>query len=123
MTNESWLVRAREQAVVVRLSNAATESLRIDRASEAIVLDAVAEAGIGPPVLLNDPQRRVLVTRYIGDPWTFEETGADSRIRLLASRLHRLHELRVPRGVRTVDLLETVQGYLGTLDEQGEQSQ
>ena len=63
LTNESWLVRTRTDAVIVRSSNPAANELRIDRASESVVLEVVAAAGIGPPVLLNDPQRNLLVTR------------------------------------------------------------
>jgi thiamine kinase len=122
LTNESWLVRSRDDAAIVRLSNAATERLRIDRKSESIVLSAVAGAGIGAPVLLNDPVRQVLVTRYVGEPWSLQDARVESNVRHLAACLQRLHQLPVPAGVRTVELGETVRGYLATLDRHQVQS-
>jgi thiamine kinase len=122
LTNESWLVRAANDAVVVRLSNPATDSLRIDRASESVVLGVVAAAGIAPPVLLNDPDRHVLVTRYVGETWSLQDARVEGNVRRLAARLHQLHDLPVPAGVRTVELGDTVRGYLATLDVQGARS-
>jgi thiamine kinase len=123
LTNESWLVRTLGEAVIVRISNAATENLRIDRASESVVLRTVADAGIGAPVLLNDPSRHVLVTRYIGEPWSMQDAQVESNVRRLAARLQQLHRLPVPAGVRTVELGETVRGYLATLDRHGTKSE
>jgi thiamine kinase len=116
LTNESWLVRSRDEAVIVRLSNASTESLQIDRMSEATVLSSVAAAGIGARVLLNDPVRQVLVTRYVGEPWSLQDARMEPNVRSLAARLQQLHQLRVPVGVRAVELGRTVRGYLATLD-------
>src|SRR5687767_15292973 len=80
LTNESWLVRTRHDDVVVRISNAHENSLQIDRHSEALVLAAVAEAGIGPEVILCEPANRVLITRYLGDTWTEAEATAEGNI-------------------------------------------
>src|SRR4030095_15638837 len=71
LTNESWLVATARDAVVVRISNSAEQELQIDRHSEAAILVAVAAADLGAPVLSCDPARHVLVTRYLGQPWTF----------------------------------------------------
>jgi thiamine kinase len=119
LTNESWLVRTRTEAVIVRSSNPATNELRIDRASESVVLDVVAAAAIGAPVLLNDPQRYLLVTRYVGEPWSLYDACVEANIERLAARLSDLHRLPLPIGVRSVNLDETVRGYLGTLDAHG----
>jgi len=121
LTNESWLVRTARDAVVVRISNTAERDLQIDRQSEAAILAAVAAADLGAPVLLCHPATHVLVTRYLGKPWTFDDAREPANIERLAGTLRRLHALTPPRGVRTVDLHATIEGYLRTLDEHGSQ--
>jgi thiamine kinase len=122
LTNESWLVRTARDAVVVRVSNADERELQIDRNSEAVILAAVAAADLGAPVLLCDPARHVLVTRYLGKPWTYDDARDLANIERLARTMQRLHALTPSRGVRNVDLRETVEGYLHTLDERGSEN-
>jgi thiamine kinase len=122
LTNRSWLVTTDQDRCVVRISDASADELQIDRNSEAVVLDVVARAGIGPDILRCDPERGILVTRYLGPTWTERDAHANENIERLARLLRRLHALDVPGGVRAVDLAETVRGYLRTLDERGIQS-
>lgn len=122
LTNESWLVRTRADVVVVRISGANEEALRIDRESEARILTATAAAGIGAPVLQCDPTRHVLVTRYLGPPWSQADAASESNIVRAAKLLQRLHALEAPPGVRNVDLGATVEGYLTTLRLYGAES-
>jgi len=119
LTNDSWRVRTRHDAVIVRLSSVSEELLQLDRASEARVLAIVAEAGIGPEVVLCDPEQRVLVTRELGTVWSEADAHVPRNIERLAGLLRKLHALQVPDGVRRVELLETLRGYLASLDEHG----
>lgn len=119
LTNESWLIRTAKDSYVVRLSNTSAESLQIDRESEALVLNAVAAAGIGPEVVRCDPANHVLITRYAGRTWTPAEAFAPANIDRVADVLWQLHGLRPPPGVHVVDLQSVVRGYLRTLDERG----
>lgn len=121
LTNESWLVRTRQDDVVVRISNAAEQALQIDRESEALVLAAVAEAGIGPEVILCDPTQRVLITRYLGDTWTEADAVQEQNIQRLGKLFRRLHRVPPPMGVRRVELNDTLEGYFRTLQERGVQ--
>lgn len=124
LTNESWRVHTADaHAVIVRISNAAEALLRIDRRSEATVLAAVSAAQLGPEVLLCDPERRILVTRDLGDTWAESDAHVGRNIRGIANLLSRLHALPAPPGVRHVDLTETVDGYLRALDERGDRSE
>ena len=124
LTNESWRVQTTDAgAVIVRISNAAEELLRIDRRSEASVLAAVSAAGLGPDVVLCDPERRVLVTRDLGDTWAESDAHVTQNIRRIAGLLSRLHALPAPPQVRRVDLVDTVEGYLRALDERGHRSE
>jgi thiamine kinase len=123
LTNRSWLVSTDADRFVVRISDLGSAGeLQIDRASEAIVLQHVARAGIGPQVLRCDPARGILVTRYLGATWTEQDAQSDYNIGRLASLLRRLHALDVPAGVHVVDLASTVDGYVRTLLERGTHS-
>jgi thiamine kinase len=120
LTNRSWLVSTDSDRFVVRISDVGSaEELQIDRNSEAVVLQYVARADVGPQVLLCDPARGILVTRYLGTTWTEQDAQSDNSIDRLAGLLRRLHSLDVPAGVRTVDLASTVHGYIRTLNERG----
>jgi thiamine kinase len=121
LTNESWLVRTRHDDVVVRISNAHENALQIDRQSEATVLAAVAEVGIGPEVILCEPANRLLITRYLGDTWTEAEATKEENIQRLGQLFRRLHRIPPPAGVRRVDLNESLEGYFRTLNERGVQ--
>jgi len=121
LTNESWLVRTRHDDVVVRISNAHESSLQIDRHSEALVLAAVSEAGIGPEVILCEPANRVLITRYLGDTWVEAEATTEENIQRLGQLFRRLHRITPPVGVRRVELNESLEGYFRTLNERGVQ--
>ena len=122
LTNESWLVRTRNDALVVRMSNTSESSLQIHRASETLILPAVARAGIGPEVLLCDPSRHLLVTRYLGPTWTAADSVRSDNILRIAALLRRLHALAPPPGVHTVDFKAAVERYLVTLDEHDRRS-
>lgn len=122
LTNRSWLVTADADRFVVRISNRSAADLQIDRNSEAAVLQLVARAGIGPEVLRCDPERGVLVTRYLGATWNERDAQLPENVDRLATLLRRLHSLDAPVGVRAVDLASTVHGYLRTLEERGVRS-
>jgi thiamine kinase-like enzyme len=119
LTNESWRVKLDGQYVIVRISRADESALQIDRASEAVILQAVARAKIGADVLLCDPARHVLVTRDLGATWNEADPTLHSNAVRLAYLIRRLHELPTPHGTREVNLINAMRGYLRTLDEHG----
>lgn len=116
LTNESWLARTGDDAFVIRLSNTSEESLQINRASEARILEAAAQAGIGPDVIRCDPARHILVTRYAGATWSPADALNPENIERIAVLLRQLHQLSPLEDVQAVDLLAVIDGYLGTLD-------
>jgi len=120
LTNESWLVRADDDAIVVRFSNRATDALQIDRHSEATVLSIVAVANIGAPVILCAPERHLLVTQFIpGRTWGARDARSDENLKRVATVLRNLHALPVPQNVQVIDLRKIVCGYWRTLLERG----
>jgi len=120
LTNDSWLVRADDTAIVVRLSNRDTQALQINRQSESVVLNAVARAGIGPPVLVCAPDRHLLITQHLsGATWTARDARVPENVVRIAALLRELHALKVPEGVQKIDLHAIVTGYWHTLMERG----
>ena len=119
LTNESWLVRTANDAVVIRISNRQWASLQIDRSAESIVLDAVAKAGIGPQIVANDLSHGILVTRYLGPTCTASQMLDADLIQRLGSLFRALHSLTPPQDVREVHLPSVIAGYLETLDTLG----
>jgi thiamine kinase len=116
LTNESWLVRTGNDALVVRVSNRQWTSLQIDRAAESVVLDTVAAAGIGPEIVARDLHHGWLVTRYLGPTCTESQMSEDGLIRRLGNLFRSLHSLRAPEGIRVIHLPAVIDGYLETLD-------
>jgi thiamine kinase-like enzyme len=119
LTNESWRVHSDAGEFVVRQSNSSEASLQINRRSEALILDDVAHAGIGPEVILCDPTRHLLITRYAGPTWTDAQATAGENIERVALLLRRLHRLKPPPAIQVVDLATVIRGYTQTLAHHG----
>jgi thiamine kinase-like enzyme len=115
LTNDSWLVRTADEAVVVRINNPHVQVLRVDREAEAAVLKVVSAAGIGPEVLLCDPRQHVMVTRYLGPTCRPEDMHEPARIERLARLLRKLHGLTPPASVPSVSWGDAVNDYAATL--------
>lgn len=116
LTNENWLVRTAQDAVVVRISNAAEDALQIDRVSEAAILNMMDAAGIGAPVLMCDPAARTLVTRYLGEHLPQAALQLPENIVRVAQLVKRLHGLAPPAQAKTIDLQQSLTQYFQTLD-------
>jgi thiamine kinase len=124
LTNESWLVRAEQDGVVVRLSNREVDALQIDRQSESRILAIIAAAGIGAPILLCVPDRHLLVTRHIpGRTWSARDARLSENLVRVAEVLRALHALPVPENVQSVDLRKVISGYWNSLMARGLGSQ
>lgn len=120
LTNESWLVHAGKTALVVRVSNHDSATLQIDRQSEAAILRTVADAGIGPKVLLCEPERHLLVTEYLtAGTWSSRDARAPANIQRIAALLRQLHALPIPSQAKIVDLRHVLTGYWNTLMSKG----
>ncbi len=96
--SDSWLVQAGRQKFVLRIDKPIAASLGLDRQAETGILQTVSDAGIGAPVIWADPDKGILVCRYLeGGTWCREDTRSPERLRELALTLKKLHRLS-PRG-------------------------
>ena len=118
LTNINLKVTCEGRRVVVRVAQAGSELLAIDRANEHHNSLAAAESGVGAPVVDYLPEAGLLVVEYI-DGHTF--TGADlretSQLHRVATACRKLHA--GPRFVNDFDMFEIQRGYLAVVQEHG----
>jgi thiamine kinase-like enzyme len=101
LSNRSWKLHRNGVPYVVRLSRADSALLGVDRGSEVALVQAAAAVGIAPPVIACDPERGLLVLRYVeGRPWTAADAQQTTNLQRLARVVSRLHVVRPPREVR-----------------------
>jgi len=103
LSNRAWRAQAPGLDCFVRLGGANAADLGVDRQSECRLLALTADAGLSPPIVVCDPDRDLLVTRFVaGGPWRRQDVHEPHNLRLLGGMLRRLHALPVPAGVAEV---------------------
>lgn len=102
-SNYAWRASASGTQNFVRLARAGTEALGANLKAEADILHLVSDAGLAPAVLRCDPQRRLLVTRWIEPRPCGPDIAHPESRQLVAAAMARLHRLRVPRELRGVN--------------------
>ena len=84
----------------------------LDLAWEAQVLERAGSLGLAPPLMYGDPQRGVVVSRWVvGRSWSQEEAKRPANIRKIAELLRRVHGLSVPQPPRVMSPMSWVQVY------------
>ena len=113
LSNRTWLAASAAGDLVVRLGGAHDFKIASDRVGERQALAAAAALGFGPRIVYVDARHGVLVTeRIAGHTWTRAEARSAAGIGRLGARLKRLHAAPAPRGVRRVDICDTIAHYL-----------
>lgn len=109
---DSWLMAFEGAEVVLRKDRSCAARLGLDRAREFRVLEAAHGRGLGPEPLAADPERGLLLTRYLaGTTWvTRRETGGVTPWDRLGALLRRVHAL-APTSVPRFDPVAIVQRY------------
>jgi len=121
LSNHAWCAHREGESWFIRLSPVDSEQLGVDRRGECALLDCVAAAGIAPPLVLCDPQRQLLVTRYIdGLPWSREQALNKKNIESIAGLLAGLHALPVPSAVPQVSFPAQARRLTHLLEQRGE---
>lgn len=104
LSNHAWIATTAGGRYFVRLSPADSARLGVDRRSECVLLQAVANAGLSPAIVRCDPSRRLLVTRHVADHALSRSAAIEPReIERLAHALRILHAIPRPLGVQRVD--------------------
>ncbi|TDJ44061.1 MAG: hypothetical protein E2O52_09240 [Gammaproteobacteria bacterium] len=108
--SQSYLVRHHDTRYVLRIDTPIARMLNLDRVTEAGLLAAVAEAGLGPEPIFTDAGNGVLVTRYLeGRAWTEHDLHADDALERLAELLKQVHGL--PAIGRPIELPYKLSAY------------
>jgi thiamine kinase-like enzyme len=95
-------------------------SLKPDAAWEAALLTIAGRSRIAPSVVYSDPERTVLVTRWVeGRSWSPEEARRPESLRTLAALLRCVHGLPIPRPARLMAPAGWVSLYAAALLETG----
>lgn len=112
LTNESYRVTGYGEPVVVRISNVNNQALQINRESEAVVLRLVEQAEIGAPVLYNQAETQILITRELpGRNPDRNDVATDRNIARLAQLFAKLHALNADNHIQSLSLVALLEHY------------
>jgi thiamine kinase-like enzyme len=112
LTNRIYkIVPSSGDPVVARMSAGKSGLLAIDRVAECHNAGAAARAGVGPEILLCEPEDGIAVIQWI-DGRTFQDRDLDDSPNLtrIAATCRRLHG--GPRFANDFDMFEVQRGYL-----------
>lgn len=93
LTNTNHLVTAAGEQYVVRIVGSNAGPLGIDRDLERQVLALAEDAGIGPAVVLLEPEGHLVTKRIDGRHWTVEEYRTPGNVQRVAEAVRRVHAL------------------------------
>ena len=116
LTNRNYRVRTKLHDVVVRLSPPSTGMLAVDRDCEYRNSCAVAQAGVGAPVIDYLPGRGVLAVAFIPSE-TYDEAAVGRNLVKVAAVVRRLHA--GPQFVNRFDMFEVQRRYLKIMQDNG----
>lgn len=116
LTNHNVRVRTATHDVVVRLSSAESDLLRVDREHEWLNSRAAATAGVGAPVVDYLPGRGVLVVGFLPGI-TFTDTDVAANLPRVAAAVARLHQ--GPPFVSRFDIFDVQRSYADVVAHRG----
>ncbi len=96
LISNSYLVARGLERFVLRMDTDIAVTLGLDRHAETEVLGSVSHHGLGPRLEFSDPERGLLITRYIeGRVWGPADLHEPAKIDQLGGLLRQLHALNV----------------------------
>ena len=108
--SDSYLVERGTERFMLRLDTTIAAALGLDRYAEAEILKTISLQGLGPAPEFFDPDRGILITRFIkGRAWNEADLHDPDRMQKLAVLLRRLHALE-PIGP-AFNLHERIENY------------
>ena len=118
LTNVNLKVTTEDGSVVVRIAQAGSELLAIDRDAERRNSEAAAEAGVGAPVIEYVEDPRLLVVGFIeGHTFTDDDLRDGGHLTRVAAACKQLHQ--GPRFVNEFNMFEIQPRYLAIAHEHG----
>lgn len=118
LTNVNLKVVCEERSLVVRVAQAGSELLAIDRRAEHLNSVAAAQAGVGAPVVDYLPEAGLLVVGFIeGKTFTDDDLRHGGQLERVAAACRQLHS--GPRFVNDFNMFDIQRGYLDLVQEHG----
>ena len=115
LTNRTYRVRCRDGEFVLRLDSPRSGAYRFDRSRELCILRQAGKAGIAPEVIHADPDRGMLLTRFLeGRAWDETDLRSTRKLEALADLLRRVHAL--PSSGTSIDMSAAAIAYQDYLD-------
>jgi thiamine kinase-like enzyme len=104
LSNHAWFAGTNDGSRFVRLGGENAASLGVDRVAECRLLEAVADAGVAPRIVLCDPGSGLVVTERVpGRTWNRDDLCRTSNLERMAAILGSLHRLEPQAGWSRVD--------------------
>lgn len=95
-TNESYLIEAGSQLLVLRVNTRNSAELGIDRQRELLILEQASAAGVTPKLHYGSLEHGVVITEFIdGQHWQAPHLTIPDNLCLLMESLTRIHSLDV----------------------------
>ncbi len=112
LVNETYRVTRGSADFSLRLPLGDAYDLGVDREWEAEVLQGAAAAGLSPVVEFCDPQRGILISRWVnGRCWSPAEARQPPNIRAVAALARRIHALPIPTPARLITPANWIHRY------------
>jgi aminoglycoside phosphotransferase (APT) family kinase protein len=120
IANRSFRIRGSGQDVVVKLVGEAADALGASPQSELRMRLLASSAGLAPPIVLADPARGFIVSRFAAGRVPSARDFADPRLlRRVGAWAAALHALPLPAGLPRVDFGERAAACLALVAAQG----
>jgi thiamine kinase-like enzyme len=101
LVNETYRVVRDGRNFALRVAASNPPDLGLDRVWESRVLEHAVSAGLAPPLEYCDPQRGLLVMRWVdGRLWNSSDAGKPSNVSRMADLMQCIHALPIPAPAR-----------------------
>lgn len=118
--NDVWRIDTPQGRFVWRSRRVPRDRPGSAAATELLVQQCVAAAGLAPQVMAAHPGGHWMLMPFMeGEAWTTQHLHEPARVAALASRLAMLHALPVPAGMPRVDAAGIARGYVAQLHAKG----
>lgn len=96
LTNRTFKLVRQGEIFVLRLDSKRTKLFNLNRQRELKILKIASQRKLAPEIVYEDAGNGILLTRYInGRIWSTDDLKDKSKIKLLVTLLHRIHNLPI----------------------------
>jgi thiamine kinase len=116
LVNATYRVERDGGSYALRVPAANACELGLDRGWEARVLERAVPAGLAPALAYCDPQRGILITRWVdGRSWSAAQVRSQANISRMALLLRRIHALPMPTPMRILSPATWIEHYCAAI--------